>query len=242
MIELEPYGDHLGTPTSIQRFPGADPTVVFNTGTPIHIDMAERSVTVQKGQAFFAGVGTTQRTTRTNGFQQGIHLNLSLLDARILFGPTIRELADEPAVLLGELSTPLALTFERCERLSLEARVACISNTLQRLLRSKTNPEPEVLWAYNQFRANPAARIRSLASTLNWSRQRLSTRFTNTFGIAPKRFQRLIRFDALNRVLPATDRRLTDIAHELGYYDHAHMANEVKALSGLTPAQLRAAL
>lgn len=30
-----------------------------------------------------------------------------------------------------------------------------------------------------------------------------------------------------------------DLAYEVGYYDHAHLTNEIKKFTGLTPSQLR---
>lgn len=34
------------------------------------------------------------------------------------------------------------------------------------------------------------------------------------------------------------ERSLLDIAFECGYYDHSHLTNEIKRITGLTPTQL----
>jgi AraC-like DNA-binding protein len=65
--------------------------------------------------------------------------------------------------------------------------------------------------------------------------------FKSNVGISPKELAKIIRFQAaLKRLKSKTfDESFLNLAFELGYYDHAHLAKELKRLTGLTPSQLR---
>ena len=73
------------------------------------------------------------------------------------------------------------------------------------------------------------------------SASRLSGAFTDTFGLGPKRFARIVRFrNALDRLASLGD-RFTGVASEAGYYDQAHFNAEFKVHAGMTPSQFLAA-
>jgi AraC-like DNA-binding protein len=59
-------------------------------------------------------------------------------------------------------------------------------------------------------------------------------------GISLRRFARLARFDrALIQLHSEPAIRLADIAHDVGYYDEAHMAHDFAAFCGTAPAAYR---
>jgi AraC-like DNA-binding protein len=62
--------------------------------------------------------------------------------------------------------------------------------------------------------------------------------FRRTFGMPPKTFARVLRFDAAVRRLRSG--RVTgwaDLAASCGYADQAHLAREFRALSGSPPSE-----
>jgi len=63
--------------------------------------------------------------------------------------------------------------------------------------------------------------------------------FKTHIGLTPKEYVKIIRFQSalsmMNDISPK--RRLSDIAFECGFYDHAHLTNEIKQHTGLTPSQ-----
>lgn len=64
--------------------------------------------------------------------------------------------------------------------------------------------------------------------------------FKQHVGISPKEFTNFIRYQSVLPIIrnkPA-ERSLADIAIEHGYYDHAHLANEIKRYTGIAPSQL----
>jgi AraC-like DNA-binding protein len=71
------------------------------------------------------------------------------------------------------------------------------------------------------------------------SERKLERLFKLHTGVSVKGMIKLVRFtNALNTIRGKSTESLTHIAHTAGYYDQAHLCNEVKAYTGLTPAQL----
>lgn len=72
------------------------------------------------------------------------------------------------------------------------------------------------------------------------SRRWLERNFKTHIGISPKEYSNIVRFqNALSKIKNSNqDKSLSDIAFESGYYDHSHLANEIKRNTGLVPSQL----
>ncbi|MCW3464468.1 helix-turn-helix domain-containing protein [Chitinophaga nivalis] len=70
--------------------------------------------------------------------------------------------------------------------------------------------------------------------------RQLERTFKAETGISPKAYSCIIRFQhALSRIKNSDpNESLFDIALECGYYDHAHLTNEIKRNTGLVPSQL----
>jgi AraC-like DNA-binding protein len=70
--------------------------------------------------------------------------------------------------------------------------------------------------------------------------RQLERNFKKLIGLSPKEYSNIIRFQyALSLIKKSKQSRsLLDIAFECGYYDHAHLSNEIKRNTGLTPLLL----
>lgn len=68
----------------------------------------------------------------------------------------------------------------------------------------------------------------------------LERSFKTHIGITPKEYSNIVRFqNALSTIKNSTqDRSLLDIAIECGYYDHSHLTNEIKRITGIAPSEL----
>ena len=80
--------------------------------------------------------------------------------------------------------------------------------------------------------------IENLASETCLSRRQFERKFLEFIGITPKKYLKTIRFQ-FSLYLKGRNEKLniTDLAHEIGYYDQAHFINEFKLLTGITPKQ-----
>lgn len=78
-----------------------------------------------------------------------------------------------------------------------------------------------------------------LHQALHLSERQFERRFQQTVGITAQSYIRIKRFNEAVRLLKTgQQRKLTDIAHALHFYDQAHFIREVKAFAGMTPKQL----
>jgi AraC-like DNA-binding protein len=76
--------------------------------------------------------------------------------------------------------------------------------------------------------------VARLADDYNLSTRQFDRRFKEFAGFAPKTYMRLVRLqDALKQY--NTDKTLTQIAMECGYYDQSHFIHDVKAFTGYHP-------
>lgn len=69
--------------------------------------------------------------------------------------------------------------------------------------------------------------------------RQLQRAFKEHIGLSPKEFLNVIRFRyALHLIRSGQKSSLLDIALEAGYYDHAHLTNEIRKHAGIAPSLL----
>lgn len=90
-------------------------------------------------------------------------------------------------------------------------------------------------------RVRSGAAISGLWRDLKVSERQLRRAVIATTGLSAKHSQRIVR---LNRLVAAADRQVQpdwpDLALDAGFYDQSHMIDDVRELTGLTPAALHA--
>jgi len=63
------------------------------------------------------------------------------------------------------------------------------------------------------------------------------------YGVSPKYFARVARMQQVARRLALSPHeRLFDLALDVGYFDQAHFSHDLRALTGLSPRDLRTVL
>ncbi len=102
-------------------------------------------------------------------------------------------------------------------------------------------PDPAVRRAVAALAAGTP--VAATADLLGWTPRRLTRQFTARIGLAPKRFSRVRRFQRLLHLAArpgdGTEPDWARLAADCGYYDQAHLINDFRALSGLTPGAWR---
>jgi AraC-like DNA-binding protein len=119
-------------------------------------------------------------------------------------------------------------------------QLACVEEFLLRRCSSGVEIHPLVSWA-SQLIAASGGRIgtRHLVQESGYSRKHLATLFKEQVGLVPKALARIHRFQrALNGITSSGRRDWCELAIDTGYYDQAHMINEFRDLSGLTPREI----
>jgi len=82
--------------------------------------------------------------------------------------------------------------------------------------------------------------IKALSKSNFISIRQLERRFKKCVGITLKEFSNITRFQHAKKVISKSKQTsLLEIAFDTGYYDHAHMNNDFKRISGKNPSAFR---
>ena len=85
-------------------------------------------------------------------------------------------------------------------------------------------------------RGRGMASVADLSAAAGLSPRQLRRLFEAEVGMTPKLYARIVRLDAaLSARRAAPDRPWTDIAHDLGWFDQAHLDKDFRVLAGSTP-------
>ena len=101
------------------------------------------------------------------------------------------------------------------------------------VLHRKAEPDPLVGAAVRRL-VVPRARVSAVAADLGVSERQLNRRITAAVGYGPKFLARVAR---LRRLVAAAGDSLAERAYAAGYAGQAHMSDEVRHLTGLTPVR-----
>ena len=81
--------------------------------------------------------------------------------------------------------------------------------------------------------------VERLAKLANYSEVQFRRLFRELTQMSPSEYVLHVRLNAAKTLLATTDRLITDVAHETGFYDHAHFIRAFRAATGQTPAAYR---
>lgn len=84
-----------------------------------------------------------------------------------------------------------------------------------------------------QLKSETLARVACVSDT------HLKRIFNRIFGMPPIEYVILTRINAARELLETTERTVSDIAQEVGFYDHSHFSRHFKRLRGCTPTRYR---
>lgn len=131
-----------------------------------------------------------------------------------------------------------ALLEERVAEASTPVKMVAAAETfLTELLAANRNFDPFVEEAARVIVSGEGlASIDAVTKHLGISGRRLERRFQQRFGISPKLFSRITRFQNLMAALQYGPKEgLLGTALSFGYYDQAHLIHEFKQFSGQSP-------
>jgi AraC-like DNA-binding protein len=212
--------------------------LILSFGEPIRLLDADGRE--QTHTSFTGGLSDGPTFTEHAGRQHGIQIDLAPPAARALLGVPLRELTNR-VVALDDLLGRRAgeLTEQLWEAPNWQSRFALLDGALGRRLAAEpmSAPPAAVVGAWQRLRESRGrAEIGELALELGYSRGRLSARFAEELGLAPKAFARVLRFERAVALLSRDDgARFAEIAHECGYYDQAHLNRDFREFAGTSP-------
>jgi AraC-like DNA-binding protein len=161
-----------------------------------------------------------------------------------LFPYAIPKLFSLPASDLTDQLTDLS-SLLGCEGCELEERIMLagdntsraeiLSEFLERRLERNHRELPVVFSSINHIiETRGLVDVGDLARNYYLSNRQFERKFKELSGFPPKLFSRIIRFQAALKEY-GSNKSLTDIAHDCGYYDQSHFINDFKEFSGYNP-------
>jgi len=194
------------------------------------------------GEPFISGLREVSKTYRLEKGYSGILVDLTALGARRVLGTPMSDLANrevEAREVLGAGITDLQ------GRLVAARGWAERFDELERYVGSRieaSSPCPgEVRVAWESIAASRGrVRIDALSRAAALGSRRMRDLFKVEFGLSPKRLVDLVRFDhAIALATREPDLSWSAVAYRAGYYDQAHLINDVRARTGLAPTACR---
>ena len=117
-----------------------------------------------------------------------------------------------------------------------ELRARIVSDFLIERL-NKTEPEIPLVFSSisHIIETKGLVNVGALADRYFSSPRNFERKFKEFAGLSPKLFSRIVRFQSTVKEYGKSNRSLTDIAYDFGYYDQSHFIREFKEFSGYNP-------
>jgi AraC-like DNA-binding protein len=129
----------------------------------------------------------------------------------------------------GELEERMLMARDSAER------VLILSDFLEMRLTCNRRELPPVFASIHQIiESRGLVDVRRLSSDFCLSHRQFERKFKEFSGFSPKTYSRIIRFQTALKEY-GSNKSLTDIAHQCGYYDQSHFINDFKEFSGYNP-------
>jgi AraC-like DNA-binding protein len=190
--------------------------------------------------SFTAGLSDGPTITEHAGSQHGMQVDLTPPAARALLGVPLNELTNRVVPLEDVLGRDVSELLERLhDERTWERRFDLIERELARRVAETRPPPAAITEAWRRLcETHGQTEVADLARDLGYSRRRLSSRFKDEFGLSPKAFARVLRFErATDRLARDDGARFAEIAQDCGYYDQAHMNRDFREFAGISPSE-----
>jgi AraC-like DNA-binding protein len=156
--------------------------------------------------------------------------------------PFLGALASELTDAHADLSclwgdTALELRERLCEARTPRERFRVVEEVLATRLRRGRKHHLSVRMALDRFAAaREGISVRDVAREVGLCQRRFIQVFTSEVGLAPKLFSRVLRFQRARRLAKQVERvDWARLALSCGYFDQAHLINEFREFTGLSP-------
>jgi AraC-like DNA-binding protein len=223
-----------------RELPSPLATMVFNLGRDLGVEHPSGTrTTYRAGAAFYTGLSASYAVTETDRSQEGAQVMLTPFGARRPLGFPLDEIGDrliDPGDLFGAAARDVT---ERLQETNSSAgRLAFLEQEMtRRLALARDGPSRDLVWALRRLEATCGRiGVAALAKELGCSRKHLTVGFRREFGMSPKLFARVTRFDHAVQLL-RRDRvaSLADLACACGYADQAHLTRDFREFAGGAP-------
>lgn len=235
------YTERTGSFVTRRELAGTGGVLLINLGPAIEIVGADGAVLrVGLGEGFVGGVSEHTSLSRSSGRQGGVHVFAPLEVLARVVGCPPEAIANRVVALDALVRDARALGERLAEAADAAARFDLLDGFVAARLSRTPALDRRVSAAAAMLRRTPDAGVAQVAEAVNLDRRLLARRFGETWGLSPRRYARVARFEAFAALLAREpDLPLADLALAAGYYDQPHLNRDVRALASATPAELR---
>lgn len=196
---------------------------------------------VRTGQPTMRVIGASAAPAllRLRGRLEGVSLALRPGAATAVLGLPAGAIAGQ-AVAIGEVWPGAAdEMLQRMTQAATDAaRVDILLGALQRRLSKGTGPDQLAIDAARLVAEAGGIPLREVANAIGIGERRLQQIFQREVGLSPRTWRRLARMHDCLRTLRRHPRPAwSELAAQAGFYDQSHLANEFRALCGLSPSE-----
>lgn len=210
------------------------------TDLPLHVRESPADPGVLLGGAIVGGLRSRYFIRETSAPACSVAAVLRPGAAQLLFDVGADELAGRHTPLADLWGAAVGALRERLlEAAGAEERLALLEAALAARLPRVRALHPAIAAVLGRMDA--ALPVVAAVEESGLSHRRFIAQFRHAVGLAPKAYQRVLRFQHALRNLRRGD-ALASVASDAGYSDQAHFSREFLEFSGVTPAAYRSRL
>ncbi len=163
---------------------------------------------------------------KTNGAYPFLKVNISELSNRVIsaqkfFGNEVLELRSQ---LLNSKNS--------------SGKFQLVEEWLSKKFDESKSAPKAILSVLKQIQSKPISDSREIMTAYSYSQKHLINQFKKYFGLTPKVFHRIFRFnEILKQIQNKKQLKWADIAYEFEYADQSHFIKEFKEFSGFNPQE-----
>ena len=238
------YVENTVTPMKRRELPFGGVPMIINLGPAISVAGPGDTLSwIHQGTGFVAGLHDTYALTETCGAQRGVQIDFSPIGAALFLNRPLAALRNEVVdieTLLGLEGRQLIARLDAAPGWA--ERFALLDQVLTRRMLAARPVASELAHAWRCLEASDGTlEIGALAEDIGWSRKHLISRFTDQFGLPPKRTARILRFSrAVGLLRAGAVESWSALAVDCGFYDQAHMIRDFHRFAGSAPAEFLA--
>ncbi|MGV3560329.1 helix-turn-helix domain-containing protein [Larkinella arboricola] len=223
-------------------FPILQHELIFNFSEHFSVGQADQPPVIRNAENWLSSLYTRPQRSQTWGRHETFGAFLKPWALQALTGIPACELTNQ--ILSGNtvFHRPVDEISEQLRETSdAHAKLTLLERFLTKRFQDKDVPA-YLIYAADSLRQGRwhDGMIRELARSLRISPKSLTTAFNRHIGISPGRFLHLRLFnDAVTQLANNPHRSLTQLAHDLRFFDQAHLNHLFKSLTNLTPGEYR---
>lgn len=231
------HGDGLDpAATAAPILPDGCVELLLDTGDPV--DRHGATGVERQPRRQVAGQLTTAVRIKPTGRLGVIGVRLHPWAAGAFLGVPMHELRDR-MVPADDLRVAGALLRDASNGEGPEERLRLLHRAIEHHALTLAAPAPAAVALATRLMRGDTPTVRGMAAGIGLTTRRVQEIFAGQVGLPPKMLSRIARLQrALGHARREPHRTLSAVAHDSGYYDHAHFIRDCRDIAGETPGSV----